>query len=511
MERTQPDSGARGAAIPARLWMLAAALCAAGLTWTPPADSAPDDSHATDTALCATADEARGSADVDSLDPLQHRRIESGEVKDASALTFADYVDELVELGLHTADAAHAGDEDAAIEADRAARQRFDDMMRAIPDADALALQSLGDTSAADGDPAAFADVVRRNVLLLALSTGMQRRLGDDGQTSDLDAITSGALTLLLARADLAEPLGAGLLVNRPFLGEAHEGAVLALVTASGEGAFPQPVAVQLLSTLWDNLQRTGARSSQRLTGLALLLLDVGNASERLAAARRLLLDERTRDVVLAHLRRTRDDALARTLAMAAAEELPAAAAFSVITQAAEITGQDTAPFLTLAHRDVSLLRSEYEQRLGSDVTPRVRALLVAGAGFSDAPEGIEVARLALASDPDPEVRMRALFVLTGRCAETLGEAAVQQALDDPRIAGDPQRLAAVVLAVENLARQGLVNPVHRLGERLRATAGLPQSARTLLDRLLAETLPGGGSTGGSTGGSVANGASGQR
>ena len=30
----------------------------------------------------------------------------------------------------------------------------------------------------------------------------------------------------------------------------------------------------------------------------------------------------------------------------------------------------------------MSLLRSEYEQRLGSDVTPRVRALLVAGAGF---------------------------------------------------------------------------------------------------------------------------------
>lgn len=501
MERTQPHSTGRGGALPPRLWLLVAALGAICVTWDPPASDTPVDrlfeADASDAAASASFARADAHEDVTPSD----RRVDEASAAGAQARTFADYVQELVDLGLCTADAAQAGDDDAAVEADRAARARFDEMMAAIRDADALALQSLGDVRLADSDNASLAEVVRRNVLLLAISTGMQRRLADDDR-SELDAITGGALTLLLARADLAELLGASL-VDRPFLGEPHEGAVLALVAASGEGAFPQSMAVQLLSTLWDNLQRTGARSSQRLTGLALLLLDVGNASERLAAARRLLLDERTREVVLAHMRRTRDDALARTLAMAAAEELPAAAAFAVITQAAEVTGQDTAPFLTLAHRDVSLLRTEYEQRLGSDVTPRVRAMLVAGAGFSDAPEGIEVARLALASDPDPEVRIRALFVLTGRCAETLGEAAVQQALDDPRIAGDPQRLAAVALAVENLARQGLVNQVHRLGERLRATAGLPDSARTLLDRMLAETLPGGGGRG-----SVANGSS---
>ena len=58
---------------------------------------------------------------------------------------------------------------------------------------------------------------------------------------------------------------------------------------------------------------------------LALLLLDVGNASERLAAARRLVLDDRCREVVLAHLRRTRDAELARAIAMAAATDLPGA------------------------------------------------------------------------------------------------------------------------------------------------------------------------------------------
>jgi len=178
---------------------------------------------------------------------------------------------------------------------------------------------------------------------------------------------------------------------------------------------------------------------------------------------------------------------------MAAAEELPAAAAFSVLTLAAEITGQDTAPFLTLAHREPGMVRAEYELRLGSDVTPRVRALLVAGGGFAGTPEGIEVAQLALSSDPDPEVRLRAVFVLTGKTAETLGEAAVARALDDPQIGGNPERLATLVLAVDNLARAGLVNAVHRLGERMRAASGLSPSAKSMLDRLLADTLPGGG------------------
>lgn len=416
------------------------------------------------------------------------QRVDAG--SDVASRTFAQFVAELVELGLETMRLAEAGDDDGAHDKDRQARALFSDLLREVADAGEQSLQALADEAKADG----AASALRRNVLMLTLTVAMQRRIdAAGGDRSATDALTAGALTLLIARPDLAHPLGFELLADKPYLGPPHENLVLELVAASGSGRFPQDVAVRLLSTLWANLQRAGERSSSQLAGLALLLLDSGNVAERLAAARRLVLDDRYRDAALAHLRRTRDRDLARAVAMAAAEELPAATAFSVLTLAAEITGQDTAPFLTLAHREPGMLRAEYEQRLGSDVTPRVRALLVAGAGFAGTSEGIEVAQLALSSDPDPEVRLRAVFVLTGKTAETLGEAAVARALDDPQIGGNPERLAALALAVENLARAGLVNAVHRLGERMRAASGLSPSARSMLDRLLADTLPGGG------------------
>lgn len=487
----------RGAGRHRHVWLAAAAFaaCIAALGPSPVATSAEGTKEERDMTLATSAIEASG----DASQPTTHARtMPDAKSATATARTFSDYVDALVALGMSTAEAKEAGDDDAASEHDQATRSLFGEMMRALVDVDAESLQAFGDLPPIDDAAPGLPRILRQNVLQLALTIGMQRRLDGAADPSALDALTSGALTTMLARPDLAEPLGKELLVGKPYLGEPHERLVLDLIAASGEGLFAQNIAVQLLSTLWDNLQRSGARTSRDLTSLALLLLDVGNASERLAAARRLVLDDRCREVVLAHLRRARDPELARAIAMAAATDLPGAAAFSVITQAAEIVGQDTAPFLTLAQREPGFVRNEYEQRLGSDVTPRVRALLVAGAGFAEGAEGLEVARLAFSSDPDAEVRLRALFVLTGRAADALGEAAVSQALDDPGIGGDPQRLAAVVLAVENLARQGHINAVHRLGERMRAMPTLSLTARTMLDRLLQEHLPGGGATGGS-------------
>ena len=57
----------------------------------------------------------------------------------------------------------------------------------------------------------------------------------------------------------------------------------------------------------------------------------------------------------------------------------------------------------------------------------------------------------------------------------------------------DPRRLSAVVLALDNLARRGLVNAVDRIGRRLRACA-LDASARQALEATLANSLPGEGS-----------------
>ncbi len=448
------------------------------------------------------ADASAFEATALSVDAHQHER-ESEDVLPRVAAggllvtrTFAQFVAELVELGRETARLAEAGDDDGAHEHDRQARALFCELLREIHDAAEQSLQALGAEAPVPSNAPGMdvSQALRRNVLLLTLTVAMQQRLeATGGDRTSTDGLTTGALTLLLACADLAPSLGIELLADKPYLGPPHEPLVLELVAASGSGRFPQDVAVRLLSTLWANLQREGERSSSQLAGLAMLLLDSSNIAERLAAARRLILDERYRDATLAHLRRTRDRDLARAVAMAAAEELPAAAAFSVLTLAAEITGQETGPFLTLAHREPGMIRAEYEQRLGSDVTPRVRAMLVAGAGFTGSPEGIEMAQLALGSDPDAEVRLRAVFVLTGKTPTTLGEAAVARALDDPQIGGNPARLAALVLAVENLARAGQVNAVHRLGERMLATAGLSPYARSMLDQLLADTLPGGG------------------
>lgn len=450
-----------------------------------------------------TATEGTVANDATTLTPELSGRHEVAAPTGTAARTFDEFVAALVELGLETSRLADAGQEDEAIERDREAREMFAAMLQSIADADAMALAALStpppaDDSGANGDATASiaapvpAGLLRENVLVMTLTVGLQRRhaVVNTGRNAS-EALTGGILATLQARADLAARLGDELLVDKPYLSEAHEPQVLDLVARSGEGTFPAAVATALLSTLWHNLQASGARTSEHLAGFALLLLDDGNRSEQLAAARLLLLDERYREVVLAHLRRTKDADLARTLAMAAAQELPPTAAFAVLTTCAEVTGGDTAPFLTLATREPELLRREYEQRLGDDVHPRLRAILVTGAGFTNTPEGIELARLAFASDPDPEVRMRALFVLTGTAAEALGEAAIAAALDDPKLGGNPERLGAIVLALENLARAGMVNAVHRIGTRLKATAGMPASTRESLDRLLAEALPG--------------------
>jgi hypothetical protein len=55
-----------------------------------------------------------------------------------------------------------------------------------------------------------------------------------------------------------------------------------------------------------------------------------------------------------------------------------------------------------------------------------------------------------------PDVRIQAMFALTSKRQEGLAERALQQVLDDPRIAQDPLRLAAVVGALQNLEAGGL-------------------------------------------------------
>lgn len=462
-----------------------------------------DQAPAAAAAPTATAAQPAAASRAGDDEPPPARRAAALATADgttAAAPTFADYLERLVAHGLETMRLAALGDTDRAHASDAAARALFAEMLRLLPAADGEALALL--SSAAPPAPSApAADQLRHRVLLMALDHGLQLRTATADQDpanrpavlAARDALVGAVLTAMVGDAELAQQLGLGVLADAPYLGPPHEAAVLELAAMSGEGGFSAEVATALLTTLWRNLQRAGHPSSERLQGLCLLLLDGGNRSERLAAARLLLADARYRPVVLDHLRTTGDAALGRELAMAAAQDLPPAEAFAVVAAAAsagDTPAGQSAPFLLLGHRDAAMLQREYEQRLAADREPRLRELMVAGAGFSGTAEGTALARLAFESDPDADVRLRALLALTGQSGPAFGERAVFAALDDARIRDDALRLRVVVMAVENLARAGLVNEVARCAARLRLCTHLDAEGRAALEQLLAERLP---------------------
>src|SRR5262245_19935125 len=320
-----------------------------------------------------------------------------------AASTFAEFVERLVAIGIDTSRLDAAGDREGAEASDRRARAEFAAMLEQLPDAECEALVAL----AGRGEPPAD-DVpgrLRRQVWNLALRVGLERRhrqaLAAPARRPALDTLVAATLTALPAGDALAHELGEGQLENRPYLAAVHELAVLDLVARCGEHRFPADVAEALLTTLWHNLRANGERGSDELAALALALFHDGNESERRAAGRLLVRDDRWRAVVLQHLRAAKDVAQARELALAAAQELPPATALEVLATAAAVGADATAPFLLLGHRDAGALRQAYEQRLAADVDPQLRNLLVAGGGFAGTPEGIELARLALDSDPD--------------------------------------------------------------------------------------------------------------
>jgi hypothetical protein len=144
-----------------------------------------------------------------------------------------------------------------------------------------------------------------------------------------------------------------------------------------------------------------------------------------------------------------------------------------------------------LGFRAPELLADSYRELLASNTQPGWRSDLVTGIGMTTSPLAIEIAQLALENDPSPDVRLQAMFALTSKRQAELGERALQQVLDDPRIAQDPLRLGAVVLALQNLEAGGNSNALDRVGQRLR---GLPlaEGSRQTLEAILARGLPGG-------------------
>jgi hypothetical protein len=441
---------------------------------------------------------ASGNASADTTaDPTTGTLADHREAVTASGtpaadldLSFEQRIDELVGIGQRTAELAQQDDTAGAQASDQEARQRFTALMTRFADAGERALAMTTALSCPLQDQL---DHGRRMVLQLVLATELGRRdqEADGGDRSRIDAFTQLVLDAMPTHATAAN-IGADVLADQPYLRSTHEPTVLQFLRLATDGLLPRDVATRLLLSLWANLQRTGERSSDELSAMALVLLDDTDPSQRTAACRQLLHDARYRPLMLAWLRERSDRAVATEVANLAARELSPADAIAVLRELGPLLPRATGAWLAVGFRAPELVADTYRELLGSDVQPSMRSDLVTALGMTPTPLADEISELALTSDPSPDVRLQAVFVLSTRPSAQTAERAFDRALDDRLIAADPIRLGAVVLALQNLEAAGHLNSIDRIGQRLRGMP-LAEHSRQTLEGMLARSLPGGG------------------
>ena len=437
--------------------------------------------------VAAMLAETQGSA---AAAPNERQPVPDDEARPRRLATFEETVERLVTLGMQVAEFAQQDEIDAAKAADQEARRLFGELMARFGDAGEHGLAML---ACVQDDPVDPRDRGRCIVLKLVLETELARRDAIATAAADrsrIDPLVQSLLEIMPQASAIADT-GAEVLVDRPWLRLVHEPGVLGLVRLAAAQEFSREHATKLLLTLWNNLEKNGERSSDELSRLALMLLVDSDPSQRTAACRQLLSDARYRDLVLTWLRERKDQKVANEIASLAAHELPPAEALQVLRELAPVLGRSPAPYIVLGYRAPELLADSYRELLASNTQPGWRSDLITGIGLTKAEVAIQIAQLALDNDPSPDVRIQAVFALTSKRREDLAERALQQVLDDPRIAQDPQRLASVVLALENLEAGGFANALDRVGQRLR---GLPlaEYSRQTLEAILARGLPGG-------------------
>lgn len=483
----------QGAARPVRAPLVLAAAALAllmlvPLAWPGPPTSVPalandrEPDQAPATAISAPqADAAELAVERTSATPVAPDPL--------ATLSFEQRVDLIAATGSRTAELAQADEFAEARRSDDESRAQFAALMAAFPDAGERAIAMASATAA---DPAADSRS-RRVVLQLVVAADCARRHALAERVRDFsrsEPLVQALLDVMPMERSLAE-MGAAVLTDQPFLRAAHEATVLTLVQRAADGGFERRIATRLLLTLWANMQRTGERTSDELSRLSLLLLADADPGKRTAACRQLLGDARYRPLVLAWLREHGDRGVATEIAGMAASELPPADALAVLRELAPVLQRAPNAFLVLGARAPDLLADAYRELLATDTQPAFRTDLVAGVGFVSSAAGREIAELALRNDPAPEVRIQAAFALTAIGDAGAGERAIASLLDEPRIAGDPHRLGALVLAMQNLEAAGDVNALDRLGQRLR-TMPLSPAGREQLEAMLARALPGG-------------------
>ncbi|MCA8965061.1 MAG: hypothetical protein KDC48_09235, partial [Planctomycetes bacterium] len=383
-------------------------------------------------------------------------------------LDFPARIEALVQVGMATSHFAQNDEIERAKASDARARSMFAELLRQYDDAGERALQLLLDYPARSDD---VHDNATCRVSGMVLAAELTRREEQADRFDDrrlVDTLTANVLEVLPLGERLAD-CAAPTLIDRPHLRLVHEPAVLHLVALAGEQQFSRELATRLLLTLWHNLQQFGERSSTDLACLALLQLGDADPSQRIAACRHLLSSARYRPAVLAWLREHQDLDVANEAARIAARELPAADALATLRELTPLLPEMPAAYMALAHRAPDALADSYEQLLADNVQPATRRDLLAGLGMDEAGRQRGTLELALQNDPDPTVRLQALLSLSASAAQQCGEAACTQLLDDPLIAGDPERLSVVVMALQNLEVAGMTNAIDRLGRRLRA------------------------------------------
>lgn len=366
----------------------------------------------------------------------------------------------------------------------------FQQILAAVTDVDDRALWAL--TALGAGDE--LSTRVTRQLLGRFATVALQRRqqAAVNGAPAGLITYVDALLGLLVPHQANAE-LVATLLTDQPYLGAAHEDALLGLTELGAQHPYLHDVARRLLLTLWANLQASGARSRRDLETLAMLGKADRNPTRRAAALETLLVaeDPRLVEFVLADVAESNDQAGAAALAQVAARQLPPERALQVLRRLAHVGDQSmTGPALILGGRDAGAVRRCYEQLLGEAREPKLRGDLITGVGFNPSPDNFDLVLTALELDPDAEVRQRALLALAGAGSAAHGEAAVQAALADPTFTSHPAGLDVIVTAVDNLAQGGEVNAVDRLARQTLCRSDVSESTRSRLRTLLAKALP---------------------
>ena len=417
--------------------------------------------------------------------PVDERRPAGATTSRVPPADFDAAVEELVTLGMEIHRALERDDEGAAFAANRIAESTVLRTVTTHRDAGTLALDRLvrhqTRTSVECG--------VRARVLERLLADDLRARHARQAVPMDgpaLDALVDAMLAFVPATPELADALGGRLLTARPYLGHAHEAAVLELSDRTTELPFLLDVVPGLLRTLWQNIEAAGGSPSSRLRGLAMLFLEDPNPARRQAAAVRLLADPAHRALAVEATIRAGDADLAAAVGRAAATELTAGDALEVLTAIHDVGGEGLIPaFVALGMRASPAMVAAYEQRLTDGVGTALRRSLLTAATATLDPAGLAVAELAFHSDPDPEIRSRALFALAADPDVRRAEQALHAALDDPAHRSDPSRAGQVALALRNLAGPGAREARQRLVDRLLLDPALGARDRRALEAWL--------------------------